>query len=256
MIKKLSQLSVVFCFASFAFAQTGTIQGIVKDTNNLPVPMVDVALYGANGYYQYTETNNLGEYAFNNVPYGSYTLKIYPDPQWEIVDPQAKVYSVNLQGQAATNYDWILKDSGVAIDFGKPPEQGSLGDAGRINFYDEFHVNIHGVGTLTANKPAAVVIKGQLLLDADPEAIIKIERMTAMGDYLNATVSYEMLEHNQFLIEIRSAGWPGFAYDGPLALMGITAVSPNRVANPDISVNPLAITFFNEDGTIWLQDSQ
>lgn len=71
--KLLPVIIFVGFFSTSLFAQSGSVVGVVtEESNNEPLPAVTVQLVELN---RGTATDIDGEYAFNNVPSGTYTLK-------------------------------------------------------------------------------------------------------------------------------------------------------------------------------------
>lgn len=73
----LSLLTLTFFLSSFAQAQTGSIKGVLTDTENAPLPYSNVAVYQSSDSSLLTGSITDAKGQFNiNVKYGDYYLKI------------------------------------------------------------------------------------------------------------------------------------------------------------------------------------
>ncbi|HLZ51613.1 MAG TPA: TonB-dependent receptor [Candidatus Acidoferrum sp.] len=78
MRKAFHVTAVVLLFAGSALATAfGTVRGIVHDSQHRPVAGIEVVLSAdSSGYAEKTQTNASGEFHFDAVPLGTYTLRV------------------------------------------------------------------------------------------------------------------------------------------------------------------------------------
>ena len=65
---------VLFCSATPAFAQTGTLKGAVTDESGASLPEAKVTLTGPSGLMMEATSARDGSYSFANLPFGAYTV--------------------------------------------------------------------------------------------------------------------------------------------------------------------------------------
>ena len=116
LIKKLLFI-LVFSLPAFAFAQTGTIKGTVKDDANQPIGKATVKVQGTTIQ---TTTDSLGFYELKNVPYGKTTIVVGD----EKVTLSTEVLTVD-QPQIEKN---VVAASGVHVESSTEIPTLSLGD--------------------------------------------------------------------------------------------------------------------------------
>ncbi len=75
-MKKITILLVVIAYNSLSFSQS--LQGIIKDKNNTPIPYVEVILKeNKSKYIKSNITDEKGQYSFKNLKNSTYVLEIY-----------------------------------------------------------------------------------------------------------------------------------------------------------------------------------
>ncbi len=146
-MKIAAYLFLLLLSAAPAFAQSGTLKGVVTDESGGVVAGAKVTLTSSSGRLRETVSNKDGAYSFSNVPFGDYVLEASASqltlPEPTPVTLSAGVRILNLQLKVAAMH-----------------EEVNVGDqAGRA------------VTTESAGNASAVVLRGQDLaaLGDDPE---------------------------------------------------------------------------------------
>ena len=76
MLRKIYSIIALVCFSSFAFAQTGTLKGVISDVmSGEPIPFANVVIEKGGNQYAGTTTNFDGQYTIKPIEPGSYSVK-------------------------------------------------------------------------------------------------------------------------------------------------------------------------------------
>lgn len=226
-MKSLLISSIMWLFSSFVFSQGNIVQGIITDQKNYPIAGMVVYLESSDGLLRETQTNLHGRYYFENISRGSYVIKIENPRGWEYIKPRSGSYQIFIDMGGSGHNDWILKDPGIAIDFGNPPVINGDGTSGKNQGEPWLSMSLSGVQTLGNEKPLGIELEGEWRWSQGDSAIL-IAQASMAGSYSGGRISFENLGNNRFRLKLSSLGWPGFAFDGELARLQLSVKAPNQ----------------------------
>ena len=76
MLRKIYSIIALVCFSSFAFAQTGTLKGVINDAmSGEPIPFANIIIEKDGDQYAGTTTDFDGKYTIKPIEPGSYSVK-------------------------------------------------------------------------------------------------------------------------------------------------------------------------------------
>ncbi len=76
MLRKIYSIIALVCFSSFAFAQTGTLKGVINDAmSGEPIPFANIIIEKSGSQYAGTTTDFDGKYTIKPIEPGSYSVK-------------------------------------------------------------------------------------------------------------------------------------------------------------------------------------
>ena len=76
MLRKIYLIVVLICFTSLAFAQTGTLKGVISDVmSGEPIPFANIVIEKGGNQYAGTTTDFDGKYTIKPIEPGSYSVK-------------------------------------------------------------------------------------------------------------------------------------------------------------------------------------
>jgi len=241
-IYAMSCIFVIGCSA-FSYSQGSLIRGQATDAHQQGVPGVRVFLYNEDGQVWQTETNNNGEYGFQNVTPGQYYIKFDPPRGWYVSSPDGGSYEFEVGKDDEVVIDVLLK--GVVIDFGKPPATGggtsgkaSL-DTGNSRTFSAM-VRIRDIEHWKGETPYELVIEGEWSIIGEPETKVVLKDAQSQGAYLHGKVQFENLGENRFRLTYEIEGWPGVAFNGDLMLLKM--VTTKGMENARLQVITTRIT--------------
>ncbi|MDC1063899.1 carboxypeptidase-like regulatory domain-containing protein, partial [Flavobacteriales bacterium] len=76
MLRKIYSIVALVCFSTFAFAQTGTLKGVISDVmTGEAIPFANVVIEKGGDQYAGTTTDFDGKYTIKPIEPGNYSIK-------------------------------------------------------------------------------------------------------------------------------------------------------------------------------------
>ena len=76
MLRKIYSIVALVCFSTFAFAQTGTLKGVISDVmTGEAIPFANVVIEKGGNQYAGTTTDFDGKYTIKPIEPGNYSIK-------------------------------------------------------------------------------------------------------------------------------------------------------------------------------------
>jgi hypothetical protein len=119
-------IAVLILLTGVASAQSGSVAGIVRDETGSALPGTTVQLFAADQLVSKTVTGASGDYHFDNVPPGRYSLR------FALVNFGRATGGIDVGGNTTTHADFVLQLAfGAAVTVTGKSTFGNLADAER-----------------------------------------------------------------------------------------------------------------------------
>lgn len=222
-LRRICILSLLMITGVTAAAQFGQVQGQVVDTKGYGIAGVSVYLIDSQGRIITAVTDQNGLYNFQNVKPGPHLMQIKPPAGFTVIDPPNGVVEVQVIRDQTVTQVWTCRGGGVIIDFGDPPTNGS-GTQGKmfdpdLGLLKPLLLNLRGVQDHFGEKPMAIQWTGHIRVPGDEKVQVQVAKAFLSQTYPFGSIQVESLGKNRFSLTMKATGWPGFAYDGELAVL-------------------------------------
>lgn len=222
-ILRASLSLILYVVSATCFSLAGSFGGLVETDTQMPLENVLIVLVDDQGATRSTLTDANGDYKFENLADGWFTVYMVNPPGYVPLTPPCGYHHKHVDAGQETigNFSVWAQSSGVVVEFGKPGGRPSDGvhPIRRPQSKLQISIYVRNLQSQFPSFPTSITVEGYWKVPGSGPISVLGDRSQSAGIYTNkdVTVAFKNLPEKRMQMKISCPSWPFLSLDGEVA---------------------------------------